>query len=170
MNRLVIWLCASCFGVFAASVPARTEIKFDCGKPENLEIAQTLKPVIEKAKLCKGLKDKVDAGLFKIRIKVDQTKSVHVESIDYCTSQDSRKIAATVAVECATDEDEEVRITLAETFEVAFEISNKDCAVTAFRIEPQGKIGRLIARNIDFEHKIRKTVERQIKKACDGAS
>jgi hypothetical protein len=168
MNRFVVYACS--FGVFVASGPARAEIKFDCGKPENLEIAQTLKPVIEKAKLCKGLKDKVDAGLFKIRIKVDQTKLVRVESIDYCTSSDSRRIAATVAVECATDDNEDVHITLAETFNVAVEIGNKDCAVTAFRIEPQGKIGKLIARNIDFEHKVRKAIQRQIAKACNGAS
>lgn len=154
----------------SATLPAWPEEKFDCTKSENVEVAQTLKPLIEKAKLCKGLKKKVDAGLFKVKIKVDQTRSVHVEEINYCTSDRSRRIEGTVAVECSSDDDAEVHITLAESFDVAIEISNKTCVVTDFRIEPQGDIGRLIAKNTDFEDKVRKAVEKEIGKACDSAS
>src|SRR5438034_1087963 len=127
-----------------------------------VEIAATLKPLIEKAKLCKGLKKKVDAGLFKVKIKIDQTRSVRVEQINYCTSETSRKIEGTVAVECETDEDEEVQIKLAESFDVAIEVSNKTCAVTGFRIEPKGDIGKMIAKKVDFEGKGRKAVEKEI--------
>lgn len=163
-------LCAATLGLLAMVPPAGAEEKFDCAKPENVEVADTLKPIIEKAKLCKGLKQKVDAGLFKVKVKINNTKSVTVEKINYCTSEASRKIEATVAVECESDDDEEVHIALAESFDVAVEISNKTCAVTGFRIEPEGDIGKLIAKNIDFEDKVRKAVERQIAKACDGAS
>jgi hypothetical protein len=162
--------CAVAVGYCGISASAWAEEKFDCASPENTEIADTLKPVIEKAKLCKGLKQKVDAGLFKVKIKIDQTKSVKVEKINYCTSQASRRIEATIAVECESDDDEEVHIALAESFDVAVEISNKTCAVTDFRIEPEGDIGKLIAKNTDFKDKVRKAVERQIAKACDGAS
>jgi hypothetical protein len=154
----------------SGSLPAWSEEKFDCTKSENVEIAETLKPLIEKAKLCKGLKKKVDAGLFKVKIKVDQTKSVHVEDINYCTSDQSRKVEGTVAVECASDDDAEVHVTLAESFDVAIVISNKTCAVTDFTIEPEGDIGRLIAKNSDFEDKVRKAVEKEVAKGCDSAS
>ena len=161
---------ASLLGLSGVFLPAWAEEKFDCTNRENVEIAETLKPLIEKAKLCKGLKKKVDAGLFKVKIKIDQTRSVRVEDINYCTSKTSRKIEGTVAVECETDEDEEVQIKLAESFDVAIEISNKTCAVTGFRIEPEGDIGKLIAKNVDFEEKVRKAVEKEIAKACDSAS
>jgi hypothetical protein len=117
-----------------------------------------------------GLKEKVDAGLFRVKIRIDRTKSVKVEKIIYCTSEASRKIEATVAVTCESDKDEEVHIEIAESFDVTVEISNKACAVTNFKVEPEGDIGKLIARNIDFEDKVRKAVDRQIAKACDGAS
>lgn len=165
-----IALCAIAPGLFAMVQPAWAEEKFDCSSTENVEVAETLKPIIEKAKLCKGLKEKVDAGLVKVKIKIDQTKSVKVEKINYCTSQASRKIEATVAVECESDDDEEVHIELAESFDVAVTVSNKTCAVTDFKIEPEGNIGKLIAKNTDFEGKVRKAVETQIAKACDSAS
>ncbi|MGE0008907.1 MAG: hypothetical protein AB7S92_25420 [Parvibaculaceae bacterium] len=149
---------------------ARAQEGFDCRSAENVEVAETLKPLIEKARLCKGLKQKVDVGLFKVKIKIDRTKSVRVEKIDYCTSRASRRIAATVAVECETDDDEEVHIEVAESFDVAVEVSDKTCTVVDFSVEPRGDIGKLIARNTDFEEKVRKAVERQIAKACDKAS
>ena len=170
MKPSLIVLAAAGLGFIGVVQPAWAEEKFDCASPENVEVADTLKPIIEKAKLCKGLKQKVDAGLFKVKIKIDQTKSVKVERINYCTSAAGRKIDATVSVECETDDDEEVQINLAESFDVAVEIDNKTCAVTDFRIEPQGDIGKLIARNTDFKDKVRKEVERQIAKACDSAS
>ena len=104
------------------------------------------------------------------KIKVDQTKSVKVEKINYCTSQAHRKIEGTVAVECESDDSEEVHINLAESFDVAVEIDNKTCAVTGFKIEPKGDIGKLIAKNTDFESKVRKAVEHEIAKACPGPS
>lgn len=170
MKLVSVALCASVLGLLAALQPSSAAGKFDCTNAENVEVAETLKPLIENAKLCKGLKEKVDAGFFKVKIKVDQTKSVRVEKISYCTSEASRRIEATISVECETDDDEEVQISLAESFDVAVEISNKTCAVTDFAIEPEGDIGRLIAKNTDFEDKVRKAVERQIAKACDSAS
>ena len=170
MKPLLVALSIASFGVFGTLQPVWAQGKFDCTGAENVEVAETLKPLIEKAKLCKGLKQKVDAGLFKVKIKIDQTRLVRVDRINYCTSEASRKIEATVAVECATDDDEEVQIDLRESFEVAVEISNKTCAVTDFRIEPEGDIGKLIAKNTDFEDKVRKAVQRQIAKACDSAS
>jgi hypothetical protein len=169
MNSLSIALSASLLGLLGV-LPAGAVEKFDCTSSENIEIAETLKPLIEKAKLCKGLKRKIDTGLFKVKIKIDQTRSVRVEDIHFCTSTGSRKIEGTVAVECETDEDEEVQIKLAESFDVAIQISNKTCAVTGFRIEPEGDIGKLIAKNVDFEEKVRKAVEKEIAKACDSAS
>jgi hypothetical protein len=163
-------LCAAAIAFLVTPGSASAEEKFDCANPLNAVVAEALKPIIEKAKLCKGLKQKVDAGLFKVKIKVDQTKSVKVEKINYCTSQAHRKIEGTVAVECETDDDEEVHITLTESFDVAVEINNKTCAVTGFKIEPEGDIGKLIAKNTDFEDKVRKAVEREIAKVCSGAS
>lgn len=163
-------LCAAALGFLVVPSGAEAEEKFDCAKPENVEVADMLKPIIEKAKLCKGLKQKVDAGLFKVKVKINNTKSVKVEKINFCTSEASRKIEATVAVECESDDDEEVHISLAESFDIAVVVSNKTCAVTDFRIEPEGDIGKLIAQNTDFEDKVRKAVERQIAKACAGAS
>jgi hypothetical protein len=153
-----------------ATPPARAEEKFDCANPLNTVVAATLKPIIEKSKLCQGLKQKVDAGLFKVKIKVDRTKSVKVEKINYCTSPASRKIEGTVAVECASDDDAEVHIQLAESFDVAVEINSKTCAVTNFKIEPKGDIGKLIAKNMDFEQKVRKAVEHEIGKVCSGGA
>jgi hypothetical protein len=150
--------------------PAGAEESFDCTAAENVEIADTLKPIIEKAKLCKGLREKVDAGLFKVEVKIDRTKSVKVGKINYCTSQATRRIEAAVAVECESDGGEEVHIEVAESFDVAVEISNKTCAVTDFKIEPKGDIGKIVVKNIGFENKIRKAVERQIAKVCDSAS
>lgn len=165
-----IVLCSAVIGFVASLEPVWAEEKFDCSNKENVEVAETLKPLIEEAKLCKGLKQKVDAGFFKVKLKIDRTRSVKVERINYCTSQASRKIEANVSVECETDEDEEVQIQLAESFDVAVVISNETCAVTDFRIEPEGDIGKLIAKNTDFEGKVRKAVEREIAKACDNAS
>lgn len=170
MKLAAIAVSALVLGLSASLRPAWSEETFDCKKSENVEVAETLKPLIEKAKLCKGLKKKVDAGLFKVKIKVDQTRSVHVEHVNYCTSESSRRIEGTVAVECSSDDDAEVHITLAESFDVAITISNKTCAVTDFTIEPEGDIGRLIAKNSDFEEKVRKAVEKEIAKACDSAS
>jgi hypothetical protein len=136
----------------------------------NAVIASALKPIIEQAKLCRGLRRKVDAGLFKVKIKIDQTKSVKVEKLNYRTSQTHRKVEATVAVECESGADEEVHIELAESFDVAVAIDNKTCAVTDFKVEPEGDIGKLIARNTDFEGKVRKAVEHEIAKVCGGAS
>jgi hypothetical protein len=168
MRCLALAVSASLLGLSGAFQPTWAQEKFACTNRENLEIAATLKPLIEKAKLCKGLKKKVDTGLFKVKIKIDQTRSVRVEQINYCTSETSRKIEGTVAVECETDADEEVQIKLAESFDVAIEISNKTCAVTGFKIEPEGDIGKMIAKNVDFEEKVRKAVEKEIAKACDS--
>ena len=170
MKLALIVVSALALGLSGTLHPLAAEEKFDCKNPMNVGVGEMLKPLIEKAKLCKGLKKKVDAGLFKVKIKVDQTKSVHVEEINYCTSEQSRKIEGTVAVECASDDDAEVNISLAESFDVSIEISNKTCAVTNFRIEPHGDIGRLIAKNSDFEDKVKKAVEKEIGKACDKAS
>ncbi|HTN98876.1 MAG TPA: hypothetical protein VL101_18005, partial [Nordella sp.] len=123
-------------GLFAISQPATAAGKFACGGPESDTVAEVVKPLIEKAKLCKGLKQKVDAGLFKVKIKIDQTKTVRVEKLDYCTSETSRKIEATVYVACETDADEKVQISVDESFDVMVEIANKDCAVTGFKVEP----------------------------------
>jgi hypothetical protein len=170
MNQPSIVLCTAVFALCTSLGTSRAEEKFDCSAKENVEVAETLRPLIEEAKLCKGLKQKVDAGLFKVKLKIDRTKSVKVERINYCTSEASRKIEANVSVECETDEDEEVQIELAESFDVAVVVSNKTCAVTDFRIEPEGDIGKLIAKNIDFAGKVRKAVEREIAKVCDSAS
>ncbi len=170
MKLTSIALCAAAIACLVMPRPALAQDEFDCANPLNTVIATALRPIIEKAKLCKGLKQKVDAGLFKVKIKIDQTKSVKVEKINYCTSQTHRKIEATVAVECESDDGEEVHIELAESFDVAVEIDNKTCAVTDFKIEPEGDIGKLIAKNTDFEGKVRKAVERQVAKACDSGS
>ena len=170
MKLALIAISALALGLSGTLAPLAAEEKFDCKKSENVEIAETLKPLIEKAKLCKGLKKKVDAGLFKVKVKVDQTTSVRVEEINYCTSEQSRKIEGTVAVECESDDDAEVHISLAESFDVAIEISNKTCSVTNFKIEPHGDIGKLIAKNSDFEDKVKKAVQKEIGKACDSAS
>lgn len=170
MKPTSIALCAVVIAYSMTFRSATAEETFDCANPLNAEIAGVLKPIIEKIKLCKGLKQKVDAGLFKVKIKVDQTKSVKVEKINYCTSQAHRKIEGTVAVECESDDSEEVHINLAESFDVAVEIDNKTCAVTGFKIEPKGDIGKLIAKNTDFESKVRKAVEHEIAKACPGPS
>ena len=170
MKLTSIALCAATITCLVMPWSAWAQDKFDCANPLNTVIAAALKPIIEKAKLCKGLKQKVDAGLFKVKIKIDQTKLVKVEKLNYCTSQTHRKIEATVAVECESDDDEELHIKLAESFDVAVEINNKTCAVTEFKIEPEGDIGKLIAKNIDFEDKVRKAVEQQVAKACDSAS
>ena len=170
MKPTSIALCVAVIACLMTSRPASAEERFDCANPLNAVVAGVLKPIIEKAKLCQGLKQKVDAGLFKVKIKVDQTKSVKVEKINYCTSQMHRKIEGTVAVECESDDDEEVHINLAESFDVAVEIDSKTCVVTGFRIEPKGDIGKLIAKNTDFESKVRKAVEHEIGKACPGAS
>ena len=98
---------ALALGLLTVSLPAMAAGKFECGGPESATIAEVVKPLIEKAKLCKGLKQKVDAGLFKVKIKIDQTRSVKVEKINYCTSPAHRKIEATVA-----DHDAEGRATL----------------------------------------------------------
>jgi hypothetical protein len=158
------------FGLLTAPLPSMAAGKFECGGPESATVAEVVKPLIEKAKLCKGLKQKVDAGLFKVKIKIDQTREVRVEKLDYCTSESSRKLEATVYVACETDEDEEVQISVDESFDVMVEIANKNCTVTEFKVEPHGDIGKLIAKNSDFEDKVRKAVERQIAKACDSAS
>jgi hypothetical protein len=169
MKLTSIALCAAAIACLTTPRSALAEDKFDCTNPLNAVIASALKPIVEKAKLCKGLKRKVDAGLFKVKIKIDQTKSVKVEKLNYCTSPTHRKVEATVAVECESDDSEEVHITLAESFDVAVEINNKTCAVTDFKVEPAGDIGKLIAKNTDFEGKVRKAVEREVAKAC-GAS
>ncbi len=158
------------FGLFAGPLPAMAAGQFECGGSEGATVAEVVKPLIEKAKLCKGLKQKVDAGLFKVKVKIDQTREVRVEKLDYCTSESSRKLEATVYVACETDKDEEVQISVDESFDVMVEIANKNCAVTGFKVEPHGDIGKLIAKNSDFEDKVRKAVERQIAKACDSAS
>lgn len=170
MKNAVIAAGALALSLFTASVPAMAAGKFECGGPESATVAAVVKPLIEKAKLCKGLKQKVDAGLFKVKVKIDQTRKVSVEKLDYCTSDTSRKIEATVYVACETDKDEEVQISVDESFDVLVEISNEKCAVTDFKVEPHGDIGKLIARNSDFEEKVRKTVEKQIAKACGSAS
>lgn len=163
-------IAAGALALGLSTVPAMAAGEFACGGPESAAVSEVVKPLIEKAKLCKGLKQKVDAGLFKVKVKIDQTKAVRVEKLDYCTSDSSRKIEATVYVACQTDEDEQVQISVNESFDVMVEVANKDCTVTDFKVEPQGDIGKLIARNGDFEDKIRKAVERQIAKACDSAS
>jgi len=170
MHPTSIALSAVAIAFLAIHRPAFAEEKCDCANPLNTVIAATLKPIIEKSKLCNGLKHKVDAGLFKVKIKVDETKSVKVEKINYCTSPTHRKIEGTIAVECESGEDAEVHIDLAESFDVAVEINNKTCAVSNFKIEPKGDIGKLIAKNSDFENKVRKAVEHEIAKACPGAS
>lgn len=170
MKLAAIAASALVLGLLTASLPAMAAGKFECGGPESATVAEVVKPLIEKAKLCKGLKRKVDAGLFKVKIKIDQTKAVRVEKLDYCTSETSRKIEATVYVACETDEDEKVQISVDESFDVMVEIANKDCAVSDFKVAPHGDIGKLIAKNSDFEDKIRKAVERQVAKACDSAS
>jgi hypothetical protein len=170
MKPASIALCAVVIAFLVTFGSAFAEETFNCANPLNTVIATALKAIIEKAKLCKGLKQKVDAGLFKVKIKVDQTKSVKVEKINYCTSQAHRKIEGTVSVECESDDHEEIHINLAESFDVAVEIDNKTCVVTGFRIEPKGDIGKLIAKNTDFESKVRKAVEHEITKACPSAS
>jgi len=170
MKLAVIATGALALGLYTVSWPAMAAGEFACGGPDSAAVSDVVKPLIEKAKLCKGLKQKVDAGLFKVKVKIDQTKTVRVEKLDYCTSDSSRKIEATVYVACQTDEDEKVQISVDESFDVMVEVANKDCAVTDFKVEPHGDIGKLIARNGDFEDKIRKAVERQIAKACDSAS
>jgi hypothetical protein len=149
---------------------ARAEETFNCDNPANQAIASVLKPVIEKAKLCKGLRQKVDVGLFKVKIRADQTKLVRVESLAFCTSDKSRRIEATIHVECESPEDAEVGISLAETFEVAMTVDNKSCKITDFEVEPDGEIGELIAENTDFEDKVRKAAQKQVTKFCESNS
>lgn len=149
---------------------ARAEETFDCKNPANQAVVATLKPIIEKAKLCKGLRKKVNTGFFKVKIKVDQTAQVHVESLAFCTSPTSSKIEATIHVECESPEDADVDISIAETFEVAMTVDNKSCQIKDFSVEPDGKIGELVAENTDFEDKVRKAAQKQVNKLCDPAS
>lgn len=149
---------------------ARAEEVFDCENAANQMIAATLKPIIEKAKLCKGLKKKVNTGFFKVKLKVNQTKEVRVESLAFCTSKTSRKIEATIHVECESPEDAEIQISLAETFEVAMTVDNKSCKITDFEVEPDGRIGELVAENTDFEDKVREAAQKQVTKLCDSNS
>jgi hypothetical protein len=164
---------------FAASVAlvtllfagtAKAQEVFNCDNAANQMIAATLKPIIEKAKLCKGLKKKVDTGIFKVKLKVNQTKLVRVESLAFCTSTTSRKIEATIHVECESPEDADVDISLAETFEVAMTVDNKSCKITDFEVEPDGEIGELIAENTDFEDKVREAAQKQVTKLCGSNS
>lgn len=170
MKHAAIAAGALALGLVTVSLPAVAAGHYTCGGPESAAVSEVVKPLIEEAKLCKGLKRKVDAGLFKVKVRIDQTKTVRVEKLDYCTSESSRKIEATVYVACQTDEDEKVQISVDESFDVMVEVANKDCAVTSFTVEPRGDVGKLIARNSDFEDKVRKAVERQVAKACDSGS
>lgn len=154
--------------LFATSAGA--EEVFDCKNPENQAVVATLKPIIEKAKLCKGLRKKVDTGFFKVKITIDQTKEVRVEELAFCTSPASSKIEATIHVECESPEDADIDIALAETFFVAMTVDNKTCQIKDFEVEPDGEIGELVAENTDFEDKVRKGAQKQVNKLCDPAS
>jgi len=63
MKYLSIAVSASLLGLSGVLLPAWAAEKFECKSPENVEVAETIKPLIEKAKLCKGLRRKVDAGI-----------------------------------------------------------------------------------------------------------
>jgi hypothetical protein len=154
--------------LFATS--ARAQEVFDCKNPESQAVVATLKPIIEKAKLCKGLRKKVNTGFFKVKIRIDQTKEVRVEELAFCTSPTSSKIEATIHVECESPEDADVDIAIGETFEVAMTVDNKSCQIKDFEIEPDGEIGEFVAENTDFEDKVRKAAQKQVNKLCDPAS
>jgi hypothetical protein len=158
------------FAAFLLASHAQAEETYDCKKPENQTVVATLKPIIEKAKLCKGLRKKVNAGLFKVKIEVDQTVLVRVDSLAFCTSADKSRIEATIHVECESPDDADVDITLAETFDVMMMVDNKTCQIVDFAVEPDGDIGELIAENTDFEDKVRKGAQKQVNKLCDPAS
>jgi hypothetical protein len=154
--------------LFATS--ARAQEVFDCKNPENQAVVATLKPTIEKAKLCKGLRKKVDTGFFKVKISIDQTKEVRVEELAFCTSPTSSRIEATIHVECESPEDADVDISIGETFEVMMTVDNKTCQIKDFEVEPDGEIGEFVAENTDFEDKVRKGAQKQVNKLCDPES
>lgn len=166
-SSIALTLAATALPLAGHAAAAET---FDCKNPENQAVVATLKPLVEKAKLCKGLRKKVDTGFFKVRIKVDQTALVRVDHLAFCTSPTSSRIEATVHVECESPEGADVDITLAETFDVMMTVDNGSCKITAFEVEPDGRIGELVAENTDFEDKVRKAAQTQVNKLCDPAS
>jgi hypothetical protein len=142
-----------------------------CSDVLSTVLADALRPLVEKAPLCSGLRQDFDVGFGfgKMRLGIDKTSEVRLRSFQYCPGDVDSKLAATIYVRCETPPGEMVRFSVGETFDADVTLDNKTCAITAFKIEPRNEIARIVATNLGFSEKVRAEIKRHISVICHPA-
>jgi hypothetical protein len=137
-----------------------------CSDVLSTVLADAVRPLIEKAPLCSGLRQDFDIGFGKMRLGIEKTSEVRLRSFQYCPGDVDSKLAATIHVRCETPPGEIVRFSVGETFDTQVTVDNKTCAITAFKIEPRNEIARIVAANFGFSEKVRGEIARHISVVC----
>ncbi len=148
----------------ACPVAARAECTSILDKP----LTAILRPVIENADLCKNLRKRVKVAGIKVKLAVDQTKRVSLDSLGFCTNGAQSELDSSVNVTCETSPAATVNLELSETFDIKASIDLPACRLTALAITSHGIIGELVLANRSYRDKAHEAIEKNLQRLCAG--
>ena len=165
--KLVISLVAAAFAAQVA--PAKAQ---QCSNVLSTVIAEVVRPLLERAPLCRGLRQEVNVGFAKIPLAVDKTSEVRLRSFQYCPGERDSRLIASVFVRCESSPGAAVHLSPSATFQLDMTVDNRTCVITAFKIEPETRnevvreIVRFLTANLDLTNKVRAEAARHISVVC----
>ena len=167
ISNLVVSLMVAAFTAQVAPAEAQ-----QCSDVLSTIIAEAVRPLLEKAPLCRGLRQEVNVGFGKIRLAIDKTSEVRLRSFQYCPGERDSRLKANVFVRCESSSDSVVHLSASATFQLDMTVDNQTCTITAFKIEPESRdeivreIVRFLTANFDLTNKVRTEAARHISVVC----
>jgi hypothetical protein len=157
---IATWVIVSLVS-WAAVPPAHA-----CSDALSTLVAAALRPALEKEPLCRDLKKKVATPIGSVTLGVDHTEKVELRSLQYCASEASSSLEASVYVKCKTSDAAVVKFSIDETFDVKLTVLNDSCELTDFKVMPRGEIGQLVVALAGLSDRMKQAVAQQIRTLC----
>lgn len=127
---------------------------YACNDALSSLLYNSIKPEIENADLCADFDH------------IDKTASVKLKKFSYCLGPDTSEIKAQLSVKCKTSDSAFIKTSVKEDFDFSFLIDNQTCEVSDFDSSPKGDIGKLIAKNTNFQASAKKAIQEKINEIC----
>lgn len=145
------------------SVPVRAQ---ECPQAQGSALASALQPVLDATNPCADLRQEVDLGFMTVTIALDTKERFVLQSLEYCLSDTTSQLRATIDLSCRTPPDAGFPASVSETFDIDATLANADCRITALDVRPRGTIGGLVADFADLSERLRGAIQPHLTAVC----
>jgi len=142
----------------------------ECSNVLSTVIAEAIRPLLEQAPLCSGLRTQIDLGFRKVPVGIDKTSEVSLRSLQYCPGDHSSRLSGRAFVRCETSQG--IHTSLSATVMLDMTLDNQSCAITAFDFDVESsndlvkELLKLLRANQALKNKVQAEIARHLSVVC----